>query len=55
MTHQQQQNEEEARDDIFEALSRISNGVGTGEDAECLNIDPQALKVFYEWSEQNAK
>lgn len=52
MSYRQQQ---EQQNDLFDALTRISEGNGTAEDAECLNIDPQALQVFYQWSEQNAK
>ncbi len=48
MSNYRQQQEQ---DDLFNALERISKGLGTSEDAECLNIDPQAMRVFMEWSE----
>lgn len=51
MTHQHQQAQEEAPNDLFDALERIHRGVGTAEDAESLMLDPQALQAFYQWSE----
>ena len=47
--------QQQEQDDAYQALERISKGIGSSEDAATLNIDPQALKVFYEWSEQHAE